>query len=163
MTFYDLTEEYMQVLRMAEDPEVDETALRDTLEGLSGEIEDKVDGYCGVIAQLSSDAKGLDAQIARMAEMKASLERNIRRMKQTLQSNMELIGKPKVKTPLFSVWIQKNVPSLKLDVEDPKQLPAEYLIPQDPKVDNARIKEELKAGAELPFAHLEQSSSLRIR
>ena len=163
MTFYDLTEEYMQVLRMAEDPEVDETALRDTLEGLSGEIENKVDGYCGVIAQLSSDAKGLDAQIARMEEMKASLERNIRRMKQTLQSNMELIGKPKVKTPLFSVWIQKNVPSLKLDVEDPKQLPAEYLIPQDPKVDNVRIKEELKAGAELPFAHLEQSSSLRIR
>ncbi|NWO21341.1 siphovirus Gp157 family protein [Oribacterium sp. oral taxon 102] len=163
MTFYDLTEEYMQVLRMAEDPEVDETALRDTLEGLSGEIEDKVDGYCGVIAQLSSDAKGLDAQIARMAEMKASLERNIRRMKQTLQSNMELIGKPKVKTPLFSVWIQKNVPSLKLDVEDPKQLPAEYLIPQDPKINTQKIKDELKAGEKLPFARLEQSASLRIR
>lgn len=163
MTFYDLTEEYMQVLRMAEDPEVDETALRDTLEGLSGEIEDKVDGYCGVIAQLSSDAKGLDAQIERMAAMKASLERSIRRMKQTLQSNMELIGKPKVKTPLFSVWIQKNVPSLKLDVEDSKQLPAEYLIPQDPKINTQKIKDELKAGEKLPFAHLEQSASLRIR
>lgn len=163
MTLYDLTEEYMQVLRMAEDPEVDETALRDTLEGLSGEIEDKVDGYCGVIAQLSSDAKGLDAQIERMAAMKASLERSIRRMKQTLQSNMELIGKPKVKTPLFSVWVQKNVPSLKLDVEDSKQLPAEYLIPQDPKINTQKIKDELKAGEKLPFAHLEQSASLRIR
>ena len=163
MTLYDLTEEYMQVLQMAEDPEADETALRDTLEGLSGEIEDKVDGYCGVIAQLSSDAKGLDAQIERMEERKASLERNIRRMKQTLQSNMELIGKPKVKTPLFSVWIQKNVPSLKLDVEDPKQLPAEYLIPQDPKINTQKIKDELKAGEKLPFAHLEQSASLRIR
>lgn len=163
MTLYDLTEEYMQVLQMAEDPEVDETVLRDTLEGLSGEIEDKVDGYCGVIAQLSSDAKGLDAQIERMAAMKASLERSIRRMKQTLQSNMELIGKPKVKTPLFSVWVQKNVPSLKLDVEDSKQLPAEYLIPQDPKINTQKIKDELKAGEKLPFAHLEQSASLRIR
>lgn len=163
MTFYDLTEEYMQVLRMAEDPEVDETALRDTLEGLSGEIENKVDGYCGVIAQLSSNAKGLEAQIARMEEMKASLERNIRRMKRTLQSNMELIGKPKVKTPLFSVWIQKNVPSLKLDTEDVSEIPERFLIPQAPKIDKAGIKDALKSEEEFEFAHLEYSSSLRIR
>lgn len=163
MTLYELSDEYLRLLEYVEDSEIDDDVIRDTLEGLTGEIEDKVNGYCGVIAQLNSDANGLEEQICRMTDRKATLDRNIRRLKQSLQDNMELIGKQKIKTPLFSVWVQKNAPTLKLDIEDAKQLPAEYLVPQEPKVDKAKIKEELKAGAEFDFAHLEQSKSLRIR
>ena len=45
MTLYELTGEWQQVLSMMEDPDVPEEAVRDTLEGLSGEIEEKADGY----------------------------------------------------------------------------------------------------------------------
>jgi hypothetical protein len=71
---------------------------------------------------------------------------------------MRATGKTKFKTDLFSFNIQKNPARLVITGE----VPEKFLIPQDPKVDNKAIKELLKQ-QELPFAHLEQSESLRIR
>jgi hypothetical protein len=44
MTLYELTAEYMQLLEIAEDPDTDVQVLLDTMEGVSGEIEEKADG-----------------------------------------------------------------------------------------------------------------------
>ena len=44
-TLYELTEQFQALQDMAYDPEVDEQTLKDTMEGLWGEIEDKADGY----------------------------------------------------------------------------------------------------------------------
>ena len=74
---------------------------------------------------------------------------------------MGVTGREKIKTPLFSIYLQKNAPRLVLDQD--AEIPAEYLIPQPPKVDGAAIKEKLMAGEKLPFAALEQGTSLRIR
>ena len=38
MTLHELTEEFQQLLALAEDPETDEQILADTMEGLEGEI-----------------------------------------------------------------------------------------------------------------------------
>jgi len=73
---------------------------------------------------------------------------------------MYITGKVKFKTNLFNFSIQKNPP--KLVIDKPEEIPEEFLIPQPPKVDNAKLKEILKE-KELPFAHLEQSENLRIR
>ena len=81
-------------------------------------------------------------------------------MKEALQNAMFITGKTKFKTDLFSFNIQKNPPRLVID--RPEEIPEEYLIPQEPKIDTSAIKEALKR-QELPFAHLEQSESLRIR
>ena len=43
-TLYELTDEYRMLLEMAEDPDIDLVTLNDTLEGLTGEIEDKAEG-----------------------------------------------------------------------------------------------------------------------
>ena len=44
-SIYELTEDYMNLLAMAEDPDIDEQAFMDTLEGIEGALEDKADGY----------------------------------------------------------------------------------------------------------------------
>ena len=44
-TLYELTNDYLTLLDMAEDPDVEEDVLRDTMEGIEGEIEIKADGY----------------------------------------------------------------------------------------------------------------------
>lgn len=158
---YELTGEYITLLELAEDPSINPDTLRDTLEAVGGEIEEKADGYAKVIAQMKSDTEGLKAEIARLTAKKAVLENNIQRIKDALQAAMEATGKTKFKTALFGFGIQKNPPSAVLD--DEKMIPAWYLIPQDPKIDRAAILKDLKAGKEVPGAHMEQGESLRIR
>ena len=164
VSLYELTEEYLQLLKMAEDPEIDEEVLADTLEGLGGEIEIKADSYAKVIRQLTADLEGLKAEIDRLTVWKKTIDNNIDRMKRSLEVAMIATGKTKFKTDLFSFVIQKNTPSVIIDMEDIKKIPKEYLIDQDPKIDKTKIKNDINNGVDLKgIAHLEQSESIRIR
>lgn len=164
MTLYELTAEYQQLLELAEDPDIPEEALADSLEALGMDIEDKADGYAKVIAQLNADAAALKAEIDRLTARKRTIERNVDRMKESLKSAMILTGKTKFKTELFSFNVQKNPVAVVIDEQYIENIPEEYLIPQDPKVDKQKLKDDLKAGRDLEgIAHLEQTVGVRIR
>lgn len=159
-TLYELTGQYRELLELAESEELDKQLIADTLEALEGEIETKADGYAKIIRELEGKAELLKSEIDRLSNRKTAIENNIKSMKEALQNAMYITGKVKFKTNLFNFSIQKNPP--KLEIDKPEEIPEEFLIPQPPKVDNAKLKEVLKE-KELPFAHLEQSESLRIR
>ena len=153
-TLYQLTDDYLTLLEMAEDPDIDEQAL----------LEDKAEGYAKVIRTLEGDAAACDAESKRLRNKKQAIENNIRRMKQALQITMEVTGKTKFKTALFSFNIQKNPAAVVMDEQYIENIPERFLIPQDPQIDKKAIKEALKAGEDLEgIAHLEQTESLRIR
>lgn len=162
-SIYELTEDYIKLLSMAEDPDIEEEVFLDTLEGIEGALEDKAEGYAKVMRQLETNASGLDAEIKRLQERKTLVTKNVERMKKTLQTMMEATGKTKFKTELFSFNVQNNPPSLVLDSEDIETIPMEYLVPQDPKIDKTKIKADIKAGKEITFAHMEATKSLRIK
>lgn len=163
-TLYELTADFMALLEMAEDPDTDPVAFEDTMEALGLEIEDKADGYAKVIRQLEGNIAACKAEIQRLKTAATVMDNNIKRMKENLQDTMEVTGKRKFKTPLFSFGIQKNPPSLVLDAVDTGMIPGEYLIPQEPKVDTAKMKADLKGGLDLTgIAHLESGYSLRIK
>ena len=165
MTLYELTNELQQLLMMAEDPDVDPEILQDTIEGVTGEIEVKADGYAKVIRQLEADASGLKAEIDRLTARKRSIDNSVERMKEALKNAMMIADKTKFKTELFSFNIQLN--PAKVVIDDPANIPRGFLIPQEPKVDTAAIRKSLQDEQEAPFlrgiAHLERSTGLRIR
>lgn len=163
-TLYELTSEYMQLLEIAEDPDTDVQVLLDTMEGVSGEIEEKADGYAKVMKELEAEEQKIKNEVDRLNVRRLSLSNNIRAMKLRLQESMKLTGKTKFKTDLFSFGIQKNPPSVVMDEQYLENIPKEYLKYKDPEIDKAKIKEDLKAGKDLTgIAHLEQGESLRIR
>ena len=165
MTLYELTNEYLQLLDMAEDPDVDPVVLFDTMDGIGGEIEMKADGYAKVIRQLEADIEGLKAEENRISRRRKIMENNIKFMKNRLTDAMIATGKTKFKTELFSFNIQKTPPRVVID--DPTHIPEAYLILQEPKVDTIGIKNALKSADEAPLwegiAHLEQDEGVRIR
>lgn len=159
MTLYQLQEEYMELLEMAENPDIDEQIITDTMEAIAGEIETKADGYAVVIKELEADARKLKDEEARLNARRRTIENNITTMKSNLQTAMTETGKTKFKTELFSFGIQKNPASVVIDGE----VPEEYLIAQEPKVDRKKLLADLKFGKNLEgVAHLEQKESLRI-
>ena len=160
-TLYQLTEEYQELLSMALDPDTDPEALADTMEAIDGEFEDKVESYIITIEDVKANAAILEAEEKRLAARRKAFKRNADRMISVVESAMRATGKKKIKTKLYTLGIQKNPPALKIDMPD--KVPEGFLIPQEPKVDTAAIKKELKEGVVYDWCHLEQSESLRIR
>ena len=159
-TLYELKSEYLQLRDMAGDPDISPEALRDTMEAINGELEDKADGYAKVIRELEAEEAGLDAEIKRLQARKSAVSGSKGRIKDALESAMRETGKLKFKTALFSFGIQKNPPSVAILSEN---IPLDYLVVPDPQPDKKRILAELKAGATFDWAELRQTEALRIR
>ena len=164
MTLYQVTQDYLQIMAMMEDPELDPQTLADTMEAVEGELEIKAENYAKVMKNLEADVSGIKAEIDRLSERKKTIEKNIKRMKENLQNAMEITGKTKFKTELFSFGVRTNTPAVVMDEQYIENIPEEYLRIREPEIDKAKLKEDLKAGVNLEgIAHLESSTSLIIK
>lgn len=134
--------------------------IRDTMEGLDFEFEEKAETYAKIIKTLEMDIAGLDEEIQRMTKRKATIKNNIDRLKRSLEGAMIATGKRKFKTPLFGFGIQKNPPSL--NVLDETKIPEEFWIEQQPKLDKKAALAYVKEN-KVDWAELSQTESLRIR
>lgn len=168
-SLYELTGEYLELMEMSmtDDPEF-EQVIRDTLEGLEGEIEIKVENYCKLMKNLEGDVLVLESEINRLSKKKKTIENNIERMKKTLFEMMQITNKTQIKTDLFTLKIAGigGLRKLTLDV-DVEELPKEFRIKQPDKVDGTALREYIEINGvdgACDFAHLEpQGKTLRIR
>lgn len=166
-SLYKLTGEYLELLQMLEDEEIDEEIIIDTLEGLDGEIEIKADNYAKLIRNLESTNEAIKKEVDRLTFRKTTFENRIKNLKEHLYNSMKLTGKTKFTTELFSFNIQKNGGKRVLTVDvDLELIPKEYKIPQPDKLDGDKVRDLIKelGDDKCEFAHLEpQGESLRIK
>lgn len=165
MTIYEIADQYKDFLTALEDVELDEEAIKDTLESFDGVFETKADSYAKIISALNDDVENIDKEIKRLQSRKSTIQNNIKRMKDVLMFIMKEIGKTKFKTSLYSFSVARNggMPPVNILV-DPKDLPKEFQI-IDIKADKKKIAEYLNDNQQVcEFAELgERGESLRIR
>lgn len=157
MHLYELTQNYLQVLEIAENGD----DLADTLEALEDAIEVKAENTAKVIKQLEANAEMLANESRRLSERKSAIENNVRNLKSYLQDQLDKCGKSKIKGEIFTVAIQNNPQSV--DVLDESLIPSTYFIQQAPKLDRKELLTHLKAGEEIAGVTIKQTKSLRIR
>lgn len=160
-SIYNITSDFLQLLEMAQDEEVDQETLKDTLESVQMEFDDKADAYANIMTALSADSNGIEAEIDRLKARKDAIDKNIDNMKRVLEEAMTAVGRPKIKTPTHTFYIGKNAPSV--NIIDDSAIPKEFLIPQPDKVDRNEIKKYLKENGNSSWAELVQTESLKIR
>ena len=159
---YELSAAWQEVESMLDDEDIPENAIADTIESIKGEITDEAVSIGKILRNIESDTQKLKDEIARLTARKKVLENRGAFLKNTLQTCMESVGMPKIKTPLFNFNIQKNPPSLIID--DEGLIPSKYFIPQPDKINTIQLKNDMKAGVYTgECAHLESSKSLRIK
>lgn len=164
MTLYEVVQDYLTIQHMMEDPDLDPQTLADTMEGIEGELEVKADGYAKVIRNMEADIEAIKSEVNRLTDRRKTIEKNIQTLKLALQKSMEITGKTKFKTELFSFGIRNNAPSVIMDETDIRKIPNEYLRIRDPEVDKNKLKDALKNGVDLSgVAHLVSSTSLSIK
>lgn len=160
MTLYELTGEFLELLEMAEDENLDQETINDTLEGIDFELEEKADCYAKIIKALDGDIASIKSEIDRLTNKKQTIENNIKYMKQNLEQSMIAIDKKKFKTQLFSFNVQKNAPSL--EIIDETKIPENFYIKQEPKLDKKSLLAYVKEN-DVNYATIKQTESLRIR
>lgn len=160
---YEITGEILALQEMLENELDDTTLLTDTLEGVQGEYEFKLESYCKVIKNLEADADALKNEAKRLTDRRKVLENNIDRLKKAMFDSMKATNTDKVKGQLFTVAIQKNGGKLPIIVDvDVSKLPDELVkITESPDLE--AIGKLLEQG-ESPLAHYgERGESLRIK
>jgi predicted nuclease with TOPRIM domain len=152
-TLYELTGDYMNLLEWLEDEEnLEDAAVKDTLDGIGGAIEDKADNYAKIIKELKAEAKKFAEEKKRLEERQQAMENRAKLLNKHLYDSMKLTGKTKFKTGLFSFGIQKNGGLQPIEI-DTENVPDECM-KKEP--DNTLIRQALKEGKELPFVTLKE-------
>jgi hypothetical protein len=157
---YELTSQYEQVLSMVND-EADMDVLKDTLEGLEGEITDKAESIAKLMKSIEADETAIKAEEDRLYARRKAFENRRTSIKDYLEQQLTGANIDKIKGAMFTISIQNNPPSV--NIQDDATVPDKYYIPQPPKLDKKALLDDLKAGAEYEGITLEQSRSVRIR
>ena len=160
-SLYQLTENYNNILELADNPEVTEDMIKEALDSISEEIELKAVNIAKLIKSIESDIAGVKAEKDTLAAKEKSMSNKVKNLKEYLYSAMKLTGKEKIKTDLFSFNIQKNPASV--NVISDTDIPEEFLVEMPKQINKKAILEKLKAGETVPGCELQQTTSLRIK
>ena len=151
---------------MAESGEFDEELISNTLEGVEGEIEIKLDSYGVIIIELQADIEKIDQEIKRLTSKKKTIANSINYLKNMVMQTMGTLNTRKVKGDKFTWTIAKNGGKAPLIIDEDMpaiSLPEEYQL-WDVKPNKDVIRQDLEAGKELPYARLgERGESLRLK
>lgn len=166
-SLYDMTEDFLKLQQLLEDPGVDQELVTAAMDDLDENIEWKADGYAKIIKNMEANIDAIKTEKNRLNARQKVFENSIDRLKNNLQECMTITGKTKFKTDLFSFSIQKNggkAPVI-LDVNDTGFLPDDLVrIKEEPDLDAIRALCEQSEDGTCEYAHLgERGESLRIK
>lgn len=159
---YELTEMYQNIWDLIGDDEVDLLSLEKALKDIEDNIEIKAENTAKLIKGIDSDIEVLKTEEKRLADRRKALENKKEGIKSYLENHLRIMEIDKVKTPLFTVALQNNPPSVNVLNEDliperyKKSVTTVSLVKKD-------LLEDLKQGLIIPGAEIKQTKSLRIR
>ena len=130
----------------AEDPQIDEQTLADTVEGLT----DLHEIIAAIVRSALADealATGLKSRIAEMQERLDRLQERASKRRQIAKDVMVELDLKKITAPDFTVSIRPGMPALL--VLDEAAVPSIYWQPSAPRLNRQGLLSELKDGADI--------------
>ena len=160
-TLYELTGQYIELLSAIESGDIPEEAISDTLEGMTGEITEKIDNCACIVKQLDSEAAAIKVEKDALAERQKVKEHQRDRLKDYIRQAMQLAGKKKVETSRNCVSVGKAQPKAVITDLDALQSRKDIWKPYDYRetnVDKTSLKTLLQAGEQVPGAALQDGA-----
>jgi hypothetical protein len=130
----------------AQDPQIDEQALADTVEGLA----DLHEILMAVIRAALADqalATGLEGRIGEMLARRDRLQDRAAKRRQIAKDVMIELDLKKLSAPDFTASIRPGIPTLM--VIDEAAVPSIYWEPREPRLNRQGLANDLKQGAEI--------------
>jgi hypothetical protein len=135
----------------AQDPDIDEQTLADTVEGLT----DLHEIVMAIIRSALADealARGLKCRISDMQGRLERLEDRASKRRQIAKDVMVELDLKKLNAPDFTASIREGIPALMVLDED--AVPKIYWQPSEPRLKRQKLADDLKQGEEIAGATL---------
>ena len=161
LKLYEISGQYLKLANELASMDLDATTIADTIEasGITDDFAAKAHGVEMVCREMTKDIPAIDDEIERLQALKKRRQRLADGLHEYLLYHMEKTGIEKIETPLFSIGIQKNPPSV--EIYDEKQIPAGFLV-MKPTISKTLIKQALKTG-DVPGARMVQTNRIQIK
>lgn len=167
MRLYDVAKNFVELqtrLEAAEDEDSKEI-IATTLESVEFDLEEKAEGILKIVKNYEGDIDAIDNEIKRLRSLKENKQNHIENLKKYLLENLVSIGKTKVETPLFKVFVKKTPPSVQ--IVDEHNVPTSYMkitySVDKTELKKALLNEETAAELNELGISLVQSDSLMIK
>lgn len=159
MSLYKLSQAYREV---RDNDDADPQTIADTLDSIKEPLKDKSDSIAWIIDQLQSDSKTLKDKAKEFNEIARHKQNRADWLKQYLKDSLDLAGIKKMQTDNHVISVRNFKASTVVD--DESKLPKIYVIEHtEYKPDKKALYQDLKAGKEVPGAHLEENRKAVIR
>ena len=128
---------------------------------LTQERDAKLLGLGCLVKELEAEAEAIKTESAKLMERSRTVANHAERVKNFIGGNLKAGEKLSDARVAFS-WRKSEGVVLDGEVK-PESLPVEFQRTRPPEIDKTAIKEALKSGAVLLFAHLEARQNLQIK
>ena len=159
---YLIANEYRDAAMRLADMDLDAQTIADTLEGLSGDLEIKAQNVAYFVRNLEVTAAAIKVHEGEQAARRKAIENRAAAMRDYLARCMEATGIEKIEGPGVKLSFRK---SSAVVIDGIDLIPAEFMRtpePPPPAPDKKAIGDAIKAGREIPGAHVESRKSLQI-
>lgn len=155
--------EYRDAAERLADLDLPPEVVADTLEGLSGDLEVKAQAVGHMIRRLEADAAAIKQWAQTANDRAKAVQARADSLLCYLSANLGACGIQRVEGPGIAISWRK---SSAVVIDEPGLIPAEFMRqpePPPPAPDKRLIGDAIKAGAEVPGAHMATRSNLQIR
>ena len=161
---YELSYEYRQAaeyLNQAED-DIELKYAMDLMTELEVALEEKIENTAKLIKSFEAEAEKFKTEAKRLNDKAASYSKKAKSLKEWIHDSFYQNGIERIDGELFTVALQNNPVSLDIQSED--NIPKEYLIEQEPKIDRRLLLKDIKDnGVYIEGVGLKQERHVRIR
>lgn len=155
-----LAAEYREAASILADLDLDQKTVGDTLDGISGALEDKARAVAHVIRSLEAEADSI-ADWAKSAQERARSTKNrAEHLRAYLAATLRACSIQRVAAADVVISFG-HVSSVVID--DPDALPGDLLRYPPPEPNKTAIAAAIKSGAAVPGAHIEEREYIRIK
>lgn len=161
---YELTDAYASLIAALDECESleQQEEILAQLAGVNEAIGDKAEAYARIMQNMLAAIAARDAEIKRLKAINDRDENAVKRLKDNIRYAMEIAGATEINTTIGKWKIQRNPP--KVQITDASLIPADYLIPQPPKVDGKGILAAYRNDGEIvPGTEVVQEESVRFK
>ena len=162
LSLYKLANDYKQALDELSELDIDEQTLKDTLEAISGDLEQKAVNVAAYIKNLGAECVAIKNARDEISDKYSAKQKKIESLKRYLLTTLQGCGIKKVSSELFDISVRRSAQVV--------EITNEQLIPYDyyketviSKVDKSLIKRALAENYEVPGCKLVDNEYLHIK
>lgn len=160
-TLYAIADRYREILSLDATNDDERAALVAALDEAQGDFTYKCENIVKYIRNVEAEADAIRAEEVRLANKRQSLTRKADNLTAYIEAMMVMTGQRNIKAGIFDIRFQKNPPSI--TILDESKIPSKYWTVPAPTVSKQAIKDDMKAGIEIPGIEIVQNERLVIK